>query len=175
MATKPALSDLDQDLTTAFHERRQKLRAITSRIDPADSEDLLQDAVVRALESDRRTPVRKPLHLLRRIVRNLTVDHLRARARASRLFSAAEIPDVACDRSGAEHQMVAGERLRRALAVIETMPDRRRTVFMMHRIEDMTHLQIARHLGISTKTVEKHIGLAMIQLSREIDRERSVE
>ena len=71
--------------------------------------------------------------------------------------------------------MVAGERLRRALAVIESMPDRRRTVFMMHRVEDMTHLQIARHLGISTKTVEKHIGLAMIQLSREIDRERSVE
>lgn len=171
MVTKPALSDLDEDLTTAFSERRRQLRAITARVDPNDQEDLLQDAVVRAIEADRKTPVRKPLHLLRRILRNLAIDHTRARARTSRLFSAAEAPDVACDREGAEHHMVAGERLHRALAVIDTMPDRRRAVFLMHRVEDMTHLQIARQLGISTKTVEKHIGLAMIQLSREVDRE----
>ena len=171
MAIKPARSDLDDDLSTGFHERRRQLRAITARVDPNDQEDLLQDAVVRAIEADRRTPVRKPLHLLRRIVRNLAIDHIRARARTSRLFSAAELPDVACDRQGADHHLVAGERLRRAFAVIDTMPERRRTVFLMHRVEDMTHLQIARRLGISTKTVEKHIGLAMTQLSREVDRE----
>lgn len=168
---KPAFSDLDEDLTTAFHERRRQLRAITARIGADEAEDLLQDAVVRAIESDRKASVRKPLHLLRRILRNLTIDHLRARARTSRLFSPAEAPDIACGGPGADHRMVAGERLRQALAVIKAMPERRRAVFLMHRIEEMTHLQIARRLGISTKTVEKHIGLAMIQLSRGVDRE----
>lgn len=171
MAIKPVRSSFEDDLRTDFYERRRQLRTISARVDPNDQEDLLQDAIVRCIEADRKNPVRKPLHLLRRVLRNLAVDHARARGRTSRLFSAAEVPDVACDRLGAEHHMVAGERLRRVLAIIDTMPDRRRTVFLMHRVEDMTHLQIARSLGVSTKTVEKHIGLAMVQLAREIDRE----
>jgi len=171
MVVKPVLSGLEAYLSADFYERRRQLRAIIARVDPPDQEDLLQDAMVRAIEADRKNPVRKPLHLLRRILRNLAIDHSRARTRTSRLFIATEAPDVACDRLGAEHHIVAGERLRWALAIIDTMPERRRAVFLMHRVEDMTHLQIARRLGISTKTVEKHIGLAMVQLSRETDRE----
>lgn len=167
MATKPVLSDL----TTAYCEQRRQLQAMTARADADDREDLLQEAAIRLIESDRKIAARKPLHLLRRILRNLTVDHLRARTRTARIFSAGEPPDLPCDRRDAEHQIVAGERLSRALAVIDTMPERRRAVFLMHRVEEMTHLQIARRLGVSTKTVEKHIGLAMVQLSREVDRE----
>lgn len=171
MVMKPAPANLEEDLTIAFSRQRRQLQGITARANPDDREDLLQEAVVRLIESDRKSPVLKPIHLLRRILRNLAVDHLRSRARTSRLFSASEAPDVACDRRDAEHQLVVGQRLRRALEVIDTMPDRRRTVFLMHRVEELTHLQIARRLGISTKTVEKHIGLAMVQLSREADRE----
>jgi len=171
MVTKPAISELEETLTTAFSERRSPLRAITSRVDPNDAEDLLQDAALRAIETERRTPVQKPLHLLRRILRNLAVDHLRGRARTARLFNPAEAPDVACDRGGPERQLVASERLHRAFAIIDSMPCRRREVFLLHRIAVLTHLQIARRLGISTKTVEKHIGLAMVQLSREFDRD----
>lgn len=171
MVRKPAISELDETLTATFSERRSPLRAITSRVDPGDAEDLLQDAALRAIETDRSTPVRKPLHLLRRILRNLAIDHFRGRARTARLFSTAEVPDVTADSAGPERQLVASERLRRAYAIIDGMPSRRREVFLLHRIDEMTHLQIARRLGISTKTVEKHIGLAMVQLSREIERE----
>lgn len=171
MVTKPAISELEETLTTAFSERRSPLRAITSRVDPNDAEDLLQDAALRAIETERRTPVQKPLHLLRRILRNLAVDHLRGRARTTRLFHPAEAPDVACERVGPERQLVASERLHRAFAIIDSMPHRRREVFLLHRIDELTQLQIARRLGISTKTVEKHVSLAMVQLSREIDRE----
>ncbi len=171
MVIKPAISELEETLTTAYSERRSPLRAITSRVDPNDAEDLLQDAALRAIETERRTPVHKPLHLLRRILRNLAVDHLRGRARTTRLFNPGEAPDIACDRVGPERHLVATERLKRALAIIDSLPDRRREVFLMHRINEMTHLQISRRLGISTKTVEKHISLAMVQLSREIDRE----
>ncbi len=171
MVTKPVISELEETLTTAFSERRSPLRAITARVDPNDAEDLLQDAALRAIETERRTPVHKPFHLLRRILRNLAVDHARGRARTTRLFNPAEAPDIACDRGGPERQLVASERLHRAFAIIDSMPYRRREVFLLHRIDELTHLQIARRLGISTKTVEKHISLAMVQLSREIDRE----
>jgi len=171
MVTKPVISDLEQTLSATFNERRSPLRAITSRVDYNDAEDLLQDAALRAIETDRRSTVQKPLHLVRRILRNLTIDHLRARARAARLFDSAEAPDIACSQLGPERHLLASERLHWALTIIDTMPPRRREVFLMHRINEMTHLQIARRLGISTKTVEKHISLAMVQLSREIDRE----
>ena len=49
MVRKSAISELEETLTTAFSERRSPLRAITSRVDPNDAEDLLQDAALRAI------------------------------------------------------------------------------------------------------------------------------
>lgn len=70
--------------------------------------------------------------------------------------------DVAAD---PERQIMGAQRLSRVMAAIELMPPKRREVFLLHRIEEMTYQQIARHLDVNIKTVEKHMALAMRQLS----------
>jgi RNA polymerase sigma-70 factor (ECF subfamily) len=60
---------------------------------------------------------------------------------------------------------MGAQRLTRVIAVIEAMPPRRREVFLLHRIEELTYAQIARRIGVSMKAVEKHMHLAMRQLS----------
>jgi len=55
------------------------------------------------------------------------------------------------------------------MAVIDEMPPRRRDVFLLHRIDELTYPQIARKLGISIKAVEKHIHLALKQLAENDD------
>ena len=49
---------------------------------------------------------------------------------------------------------------------IERMPEQRRKVFLMSRQEDMSHTEIAERLGISIRTVERHIYLALGELKK---------
>lgn len=50
---------------------------------------------------------------------------------------------------------------------VSMMPEQRRRIFMMSRIEGASHKKIAETLGISVKTVEYHISKALSSL-REI-------
>lgn len=47
---------------------------------------------------------------------------------------------------------------------IAAMPPMRRKVFLLSRVEELSHKEIAALLAISTKTVEKHIAEALKQL-----------
>ena len=53
-------------------------------------------------------------------------------------------------------------------SLIESMPPKRRQIFMMSRFDDMTSKEIGAQLGISPRTVEKHIELAMKDLRSKI-------
>ena len=49
---------------------------------------------------------------------------------------------------------------------IATMPQQRRKVFLMSREEGLTNAEIAIALGISKRTVETHISLALVQMKK---------
>ena len=163
---------LSRELERAVRDRGGRLRAIASRAGSEEAEDLAQEALLRTAEAGSRAPVDAPLHLLFRIARNAVIDRLRAKGRAAVLFQPglgeADAPDPAAN---PERILIASERLRRALATIDAMPPKRREVFLLHRLEGLSYPQIARRIGISIKTVEKHMALAMAQLSREVDGE----
>jgi len=64
----------------------------------------------------------------------------------------------------------AGQRLVGALAqhAVERMPEQRQRVFRLSRYERLSHQEIARELGITTKTVEYHIRTALAELRKII-------
>ena len=165
-------SRLSRELDRAVRERGERLRAVTSRAGAEEADDLAQESLLRTVEAGTKAVVEAPLHLLFRIARNAVIDRLRAKARTAALFrpglADAEGIDAAAN---PERILIASERLRRALATIDAMPPKRREVFLLHRLEGLSYPQIARRIGISIKTVEKHMALAMAQLSREVDGE----
>ena len=63
------------------------------------------------------------------------------------------------------------ELLRDARAAIERLPERTRTVFLMHRFAGLKYRDIGTRLGISVSAVEKHIARASISLLNWIDDE----
>ena len=65
--------------------------------------------------------------------------------------------------------MTGSLRLRTAMAAIDSLPPRQREVFLLHRMEEMNYLQIARRAGISIKAVEKHMRQAMKHLAGSLD------
>lgn len=56
----------------------------------------------------------------------------------------------------------------RVLWAVEKLPRRRREVFKLNRFEFMTAAQIAERLGLSVRTVEKHLELAMRSLRQTL-------
>lgn len=168
MVKRPLRSATPDDLEAAFRTGAEGLKAITRRAE-GDDADLAQDACLKLVETARREPIGAPTHLLFRLARNLVIDRLRSRARTARLFRAEEAFDqYPCASADPERTLLATERLRRALAVIDAMPTRRRQAFLLHRIEGLSYLEIARKMGVSIKAVEKHLATAMLQLVREM-------
>jgi RNA polymerase sigma factor (sigma-70 family) len=64
------------------------------------------------------------------------------------------------------HRIVAGRQaLKAALAAMDTMPERTRTIFVLRRLENMRYLDIAKRLGLSVSAVEKHMVRAVQHLA----------
>lgn len=52
---------------------------------------------------------------------------------------------------------------------LATLPEKRRTVFLMSRMEDMKYAEIAEKLSISVKAVEKRMHLALGELRQVLN------
>jgi RNA polymerase sigma factor (sigma-70 family) len=157
------------ELADAYQNRKAELNAIAARAGPGEGPDLIQEAFLRVVEANQRVEVRSPVHMLFRVVQNLVTDRLRSRARTSALFDAAAgSVDYLDETSDPERALIASERLRYALAVIGRMTRKRRTIFLLHRLEGLSYSQIAKRTGVSVKTVEKQMSAAMAFLSKEM-------
>jgi len=67
-----------------------------------------------------------------------------------------------------ERIVLARREVDRVVQAIQDLSPRTRDIFVAHRFEEMTYAAIARRFGISVSAVEKHIMLALRELSRAI-------
>jgi RNA polymerase sigma-70 factor (ECF subfamily) len=54
--------------------------------------------------------------------------------------------------------------------IVDAMPEQRKKVFLMSRRTGLSHKEIAELLGISTKTVENHIGKALSEIKDQLEK-----
>ena len=135
----------------------------------SDSDDVAQDACVRALDIEAPQRVRQPLRYLFRIARNLVIDRRRSRAREALLAeSLAVIERGAGTPADPERILVGKQDLERVLAAIASLPPRCREAFTLHRFHELSYAAIARRMGVSTSMVEKHIAEAMVRVTRAL-------
>lgn len=125
--------------------------------DPREAEDVVQEVFVRLL-AGRVEPAGDGL--LVRMARNLAIDRLRLRRRreAARLSVAAA---AAVEAPGAEAALAAREDLRDLVRLLAAMPERRRRILLMCRLDGLPQAEIARVLGVSLSTVEKDLRAAL--------------
>lgn len=134
--------------------------------DAEDAEDIAQETFVRAYLGLRSFQSRATLHTwLFRIATNLCVDHLRRRRRTvGPIVSLEQVRSLgsSSEASGGEHGdplAISTEhefqtRLREAIA---QLPDRLRTVLVLHDMEDMPYEQIAAVVGCPLGTVKSRL------------------
>lgn len=66
---------------------------------------------------------------------------------------------------GPDRILAGRQALKAALAAMDGMPERTRTIFVLRRLEGMRYLEIAERLGLSVSAVEKHMVRAVEHLA----------
>jgi RNA polymerase sigma-70 factor (ECF subfamily) len=160
--------------TRAFEELvRRHLRAAHAVAlgvlgNPADAEDVCQDAFLTALErlEECRDPQRFAAWLMR-IVRNRALNF-----RASRsLRQGAPLEEAAAKAGGGDPEREAerSEARERLLAALSGLPESQREVVLLHDLEGWRHREIAELLGTSEGAVRVRLHEARRRLRTELE------
>lgn len=121
--------------------------------------DLRQEIYVRVYEAAAGRRPDSPKSFLFATARHLLAD----RIRRQRIVSITAVGDleqlnVLTDELEPGRWLGGRDALERLARALDRLPDRCRQVVWLRRVEDLPQKEIARRLGISEKTVEKHIA-----------------
>ncbi|MBL7251439.1 sigma-70 family RNA polymerase sigma factor [Alloalcanivorax sp. C16-2] len=126
--------------------------------------DLAQDTFVRIMQRQRQErdfTVSHPRQYLRLVANGLMVDHFRRRAvEQAYLEALAQRPEAAT--LALEEQQIILETLQQLDRMLDTLPAATRRAFLLSRLDGLTYPQIAERLGVSSRTVKRHMQRAFL-------------
>ena len=129
-----------------------------------DADDLVQDAWVRLACYERQQTVVEPEAFLMRAALNLSIDaHRASKTRGEQLL----LEDVVLVDAtpSAEAVLLARERIARLSECLACLDAKTRKIFLAHRVEGMSYIEIARDHRLSVSSIEKHIAKATLVLT----------
>lgn len=136
---------------------------------PDDVPDLRQEAYVRIYESARTHIPTSAKPFIFVIARRLMADRIRKR-RIVAIDSVGDFEalDVLIDDISPERDTAAHQELRQLAEALDALPPKCREVLWLRRIDDLSQKEVAARLGLSEKTVERHITKGMKRISSVI-------
>lgn len=160
-------------LVALYLEKRPDLiRFFTARTgSAAEAEDIVQDMYLKVSRAGD-AEVSNGVAWLYRLGSNVLLDRVRGTQRAGRRDSewrganASQVggEDVE-DAPPAESAIDARRRLAALIAALDQLPPQARRVFTLHKLDGLSHSEVAQKLGISRSAVEKHVMAALKRLS----------
>ena len=127
------------------------------------AEDLSQSVFMKVwLNRERLDPAKSLKNYLLVLSRNSALDIFKSKRHLIKLDVPAPTERPSSDRT--EYKAEFTEVQSTILRAVQQMPPQRRSVFMMSRFQQLSSEEIADILGLSTRTVEKHLQLALENL-----------
>lgn len=128
---------------------------------PHSAADLSHDTFVRVLgQPQALAQVREPRAWLTTIARGLAVDQARHQAlERAYLEALARLPESSYPSAEARAMLI--DCLARIDAMLDGLHPKARTVLLLSRLDGLGYVEIARQLGVSLSTVEKHMATAL--------------
>lgn len=164
------MSASDASLERLYQAHADELHGFARRrVGRQDAEDVVQEAYLHLLQTGLAAALDQPRAYLFRIAANLAVDAARkvkTRARYAddeALFLGFATARV-CPESAAAHAI----EMRRLRASLAELPPRCREAFVLSQIEGRTHAEIATRLGLSVRTIDRHIVRAFAHMRRRL-------
>lgn len=157
-----ALEPLRPSLTTYFRRRVRQT---------AEVEDLVQDVFARILARDSEHPVEHVASYIFQTAASVLADrHRRRLARHADAHTEFDAERHAGRDFEPDRLVYGKQELKLATATLLLLPERTRTVFILHRLEGWKCREIAERLGISVSAVEKHMMRAVRHVAEAMER-----
>lgn len=162
-------ADKHADVTALYKAYADRLAASLRGMfgnGPPDPEDVTQHAFQKLIERPDRSDIRDLRAFLWRTARNTFLKAIRKEAVRTRydfeienLFFPARGDD-----STPERVLEVEEELEAINEALRQMPEKRRHAFVLHKVEGLTVVEVARRLNISRTPTQKHITRAAQQI-----------
>jgi RNA polymerase sigma-70 factor (ECF subfamily) len=124
--------------------------------------DLRQDIYVLVYEAAAKSRPHAPKALLFATARNLMIDRIRRKRIVSiDAVGNVEALNVLVDNDSPERRASAYEDLRQLAKAFDQLPPKCRETIWLRRVDDMPQKAVAVRLGVTEKTVEKHVMKGM--------------
>ena len=135
--------------------------------DASKAQDAVQEAFLRLWKRKAAVdPGRSIRALLYKAVRNLVFNHRRDVQLHQSLLHTMKQPESTPDPEALAGTALIGEKIR---VWIKELPSRRREAFELSRFHGLRYEEIASIMGVTTKTVENHILLALKYLRNKLN------
>jgi RNA polymerase sigma-70 factor (ECF subfamily) len=170
------MADPAELIAVYLRKRRDLVRFFTKRTgSPAAAEDIVQEIYLKIGAGGAVEEVRRPEAYLYRVGSNVMLDRLKgegreaAREQAWRRLWAGDGREGVADAPSAEDVLASRQRLQRLLDGIEELPPQVATAFRRHKLDGLTHGEVAAELGVSRSAVEKYIMAALRHLMTKVE------
>ena len=176
---RPVTGQQQEDLIEAYLSRREVIRRfLAARLGSTEEADDLMQELYLKTEQGAPGEVRDAAAYLFRMALNLARDRRRERQRALRReadWAGSQTTlsgfEAVSDAPSAEAAIAAKQRIEAIRAALLDLSPQCRRVFTLHKFDGLSHQDVARKVGISRSTVEKHMHTALKHLIGRLGRD----
>lgn len=136
------------------------------------AQDLTQEIYFKVISLTKSFPTHDDArHYLIRIAINISIDHLRTDERRRKLLmgSLEIFENYSPAHQRPEEILIVEETLKTMDHVLSELPEKYKQALYLSRVEGLTHLEIAKTMGVSKSSVEKYIIKALSHCQNVID------
>jgi RNA polymerase sigma-70 factor (ECF subfamily) len=127
-----------------------------------DVEDIVQETFLRAYESEKSQPIRSPRSFLFKVAKNLALNELdRKSAQLMSYVADMEALPLVDRQPSVEDDVEQQQKLAACAVAIASLSKQGQRALVMRKVFGFSHKEIARRMGISVRTVEKHLAKAL--------------
>lgn len=179
LSVEPGAGRPTDPLVEIYLDRRQNLvRFFAARTGSlAVAEDLAQELYVKIATRDTAVTAENPVALIYRIANNVMLDRARGEIRSvtrdaawRRLAHATVGDEDVAELVPADEAIASRQRLGQLVEAVGDLPRQQQRAFRLHKLEGKSHAETARVMGISVKSVEKHVSAALKALTAKLGR-----
>ena len=147
-------------VSASFLEHQLFLKKFLSRYlyTQQDIDDVAQEAYLRAYQAEQKKDIEQPKAFLFRIARNIALTELTKKSRQITSYIADFDNSVVIpSEASVEDEIEARQHLGIYCEAVACLPKQCRRVFLLRKVHGLSHKEIAKRMGLTVSSVEKHL------------------